>query len=151
MFGDSFENVLYIPNPNRSIGGVTLITKIIRCSFLVFVYHLLLIFFPINFFLITIKAPLIMNLFPSLLYTLLVFSPVLTILLSLRSMPSKDQPLGWIFPILVSMVGYIPLIISYFFIASQIIIEDCILILVFPILIGLLSVLGFKLLTLIRH
>lgn len=92
-----------------------------------------------------------MNCFPSLFQTLLIFSPILAILLSLRSTPSKDQPLGWIFPILVSIIGYTPLIVFYFFITSQIIIRDCIIVLFFPILIGSLAFLGARLLSLTYH
>lgn len=119
--------------------------QIIKNSFIVFIYHLLLILLPINLFLIGLKAPWILNLFPWLFYLMLIISPILTVLFSFRSTPSYNHPFGWIFPITVSMIGYTPLIVAYFFFTSLSNFRDCLLIFMFPILIGLLSFLGSNL------
>ncbi len=128
-----------------------MIIKIIKNSFLIFTYHILLIALPINFFLIGLKVPLFIDLLPWIFYPFLFFSPILTVLLSIHSTPANKQPFGWIFPIVVSFVGYTPIILSFFFITSLTNIRDCILILSFPILIGLVAFWGSRLLTLSRH
>lgn len=107
--------------------------------FIIFIYHLLLILLPLNFFLIALKFPHILNLFPWLFYPLLIFSPVLTVLFTLRSTPSSNHKSNWIFPIAVSLIGYTPLIISYFLLNSLSNIRHCFLVFLFPIIIGLLS------------
>lgn len=141
-----FAYVLYLKIKNRSIGGVALTVQIIKNLLIVFIYHLFLIFSPVNIFLIGLKIPWVLNLFPWLFYFLLVLSPILTVLLALRSTPSYQHPLGWIFPIAVSMIGYTPLIVAYFFFSSLSNFRDCLLIFTFPILIGLLSFLSSSLL-----
>lgn len=116
--------------------------QIIKNLIFVFIYHLFLIFLPVNLFLIGLKAPWILYLFPWLFYPLLILSPILTTLFALRSTPSYNHPFGWIFPIAVSVIGYTPLIVAYFFFTSLSNFRDCLLIFTFPILIGLLSFLS---------
>jgi hypothetical protein len=120
--------------------------QIIKNLLFVFSYHLFLILLPINLFLIGLKVPWILNLSPRLFYLFLILSPILTVLLALRSTPSYNHPFVWIFPIAVSMIGYTPLIAAYFFFTSLSNFRDCLLIFTFPILIGLLSFLSSNLL-----
>lgn len=116
-----------------------MLNKIIFYPCFIFVYHLLLLVLPLNFFLIGLKAPLLIQVFPLLFYPFLIFSPILTLLLASRATPAKKEPLSWIFPIAISLIGYSPLIIFYFLIASLNNILDYALILSFPIIIGLVA------------
>lgn len=116
-----------------------MINKIIFYPCLIFVYHLLLLVLPLNFFLIGLKVPLMIQVFPWLFFPFLIFSPILTLLLAFRATPAKSEPIGWVFPIAVSLFGYSPLIIFYFLVASLNNIRDYVLILSFPIIIGLIA------------
>lgn len=125
-----------------------MISRIVKNLLVVFVYHVLLVLSPVNLFLISLKVPMILNVFPWLFYPLLFFSPVITVLLALRSTPSHHHPFRWIFPIAVSLIGYTPVIVSYFFFTLLSNIRNCLLVFLFPILIGLLSFWGSRLLSL---
>jgi len=119
-----------------------LINRTIIYSFFIFAYHLLLLVFPLNFFLIGLKVPLIIPAFPWLFYPLLIFSPVLTLLLAIRSTPPCNQHFAWVFPILLSLIGYAPLIGSYILVSSFIDFRTYLLVVLFPVLIGLLAFWG---------
>lgn len=123
----------------RLIGGITLINKIIFYPCLIFLYHLLLLVLPLNFFLIGLKVPLLIIVFPWLCYPFLIISPILTLSLAFRATPARREPLDWIFPIAVSLIGYSPLIIFYFLVASLNNIRDYALALSFPVIIGLIA------------
>lgn len=125
-----------------------MIIRIVKNLLVIFIYHLLLILLPINFFLIALKTPLILNLFPWCFYPLLILSPVLTVIFALRSTPSFNHQFNWIYPITVSLIGYTPLIIFYFSFTSLSNIRDCLLVFSFPLIIGLLSYGGAWLLNL---
>jgi len=125
-----------------------LTSQIVKNLLIVFIYHSLLIVLPINFFLIALKAPFILNIIPWFFYSLLVLSPVLTVIFAFRSTPSFNHQFNWIFPITFSLIGYAPLIISYFSFTSLSSIRDCLLVFLFPISIGLLSYSGAWLLNL---
>lgn len=121
-----------------------MIIKMVFYSLFIIVYHVLLIALPVNYFLIGLKIPFLMDLFPWLFYPFLLFSPILTVLLSIRSTPSNIRHFAWIFPISVSLIGYTPVIGFYFFISSLTNIRDCCLMLFFPIILGLISFWGSR-------
>ena len=124
-----------------------MIIKIIFYSFLIFVYHLLLLVLPLNFFLIGLKIPFIIKFFPWLFYPFLLFSPILTVLLAIRSTPTGIKRFDWIYPIAVSVFGYSPIVGSYFLISSLNNSRDYWLVALFPILIGLIAFWGSRFLT----
>lgn len=121
-----------------------MIIKIVFYSFLIFVYHLLLLVLPLNFFLIGLKIPFIIEFFPWLFYPFLIFSPILTVLLSIHSTPPGVERFGWIYPVTVSVLGYSPIVGSYFLISSLNNIRDYSLLVFFPVLIGLFAFWGSR-------
>ncbi len=128
-----------------------MIMKIVFRSFLIFFYHLLLLILPLNFFLMGLKITFIIEFFPWLFYPLLIFSPILTILLSIQSTPSNHKCFDWLFPVAVSLLGYSPIIGFYFFISSLNNLSDYSLVVLFPILIGLLAFWGSRFLALSKR
>lgn len=117
-----------------------MINKIILYPCVIFVYHLALLVLPINLFLIGLRIPLIIQVFPWLFTPFLILSPVLTFLLALRATPAKSHRFAWIFPVAVSLIGYSPLIVFYFLIANNL--RDYALVLSFPTVIGLAAFRG---------
>ena len=116
--------------------------QIIIYSSFIFLYHLLLLVFPLNFFLISLKIPFIIPAFPWLFYPFLIFSPVLTLLLAIKSTPLSNPRLSWLFPVALSLIGYIPLSGPYLLISSFIDLRNSILVVLFPVLIGLTAFWG---------
>ncbi len=116
-----------------------MVKKIVLYSFSIFVYHLFLLALPINIFLVGLRVPFLIEVFPWLFSPFLIFSPILTVLLTLRSTPTGNQQFDWIFPVTVSLIGYSPLICFYFFIAALNNIRNYSLVLFFPIILGLLA------------
>lgn len=119
-----------------------MINRIIRYSFFLLVYHLLLLVLPINYFLIGLRIPLIIQIFPWLFLPLIIVSPILTLLLAIRSIPSKKAHLRWVFPVAVSLIGYSPIIGFYFSLSSLTSLRDYSLLIFFPVLIGLIAFWG---------
>lgn len=134
---------MYLQNKHW-LARFALIKKIILYSFLIFVYHLFLLVLPFNIFLIGLKIPFIIEVFPWLFYPFLIFSPVLTILLSIRTTPSGNQQFGWIFPVTVSWIGYFPIFFCYFSISALNNIRNYSLVAFFPIIIGLVAFWGSR-------
>lgn len=114
-----------------------MINKIILYPCFIFVYHLALLVLPINLFLIGLRIPLIIQVFPWLFCPFLILSPILTLLLAFRATPANYHWFTWIFPVAVSLIGYSPLIVFYYLIASFNNLLDYVMVLVFPIIIGL--------------
>ena len=114
-----------------------MINKIILYPCSIFIYHLALLVLPINLFLIGLRIPLIIQIFPWSFYPFLILSPILTLLLAMRATPANGHRFAWIFPVAVSLIGYSPLIAFYYLIASLNNLRDYASVLAFPIIIGL--------------
>lgn len=114
-----------------------MINKIILYPCFIFAYHLALLVLPINLFLIGLRFPMITQVFPWIFYPFVILSPILTLLLALRATPVNSRCFAWIFPVAVCLIGYSPLILFYYLIASLNNLRDYASVLAFPVFIGL--------------
>lgn len=115
--------------------------KLIIFSFILLSYHILLLITPVIIFLSTLSftPKKFLDGLYLIFLILAVFSPILTIALSYRISQENFFKKSWLAPIIISFIGFSPFYFFYFFVSSLWNPRDFLLIVSFPILLGLIA------------
>ena len=115
--------------------------KILVCTFIIFLYNLLLLILPVLIFLVFVKwaNPFSIHILPWIYYPFLFISPVLSIVLGFTMIKDKINSFTALIPVIAILVGYLPFYGLYRLINSVWIPTDYLLMLGLPILFGLIA------------
>ncbi len=115
--------------------------KIVICTFIIFIYNLLLLILPVLFFLTWIQwsTPLSFHILPWIYYLFLLISPILSITMGTMMIKDGFSLVRGCVPIISMFIGYLPLFAFYRLVNSLWAPGDCLLMLGIPIVLGLIS------------
>lgn len=115
--------------------------KMIICTFIIFIYNLLLLMLPVLLFLTWIQwsTPLSFDILPWIYYLFLLISPILSVTMGTIMIKDCFNLMTGCVPIISMFIGYLPLFAFYRLVNSLWAPADCLLMLGIPIVLGLIS------------
>ncbi len=115
--------------------------KMIICTFIIFIYNLLLLILPVLLFLTWIQwsTPLSFHILPWIYYLFLLISPILSVTMGTMMIKDCFNLMTGCVPIISMFIGYLPLFAFYRLVNSLWTPADCLLLLGIPIVLGLIS------------
>ncbi len=121
--------------------------KILLTVLFIFSYNLFLLVLPILIFLgsLSFSSEIFIKFFPWIYWPFLFLSPILAIYLGLRIAIDKTLKVVWFTTIIINFLGYSPFILIYFLLNSLWNLFDYLLLVSFPISLGLCANLAGKL------
>jgi hypothetical protein len=115
--------------------------KTLFYTFLIFFYHILVIFLPILLFMVSLSLAnrFLLQILPWLYSLFMLLSPLIIIYLGYLAVRDKKSTFGWLIPIFISFIGNLPFLILYCLFSSLTTALDYLLLIGLPILWGLLA------------
>jgi hypothetical protein len=115
--------------------------KMLTFTFIILAYNILLLCIPLLIFLASIywSNEAVLDILPWIYSPLVLASPVLAVFLGYHLVNNSITPIGWLIPIVVNYLGFLPFSLLYLLLNSLWNPRDYYLIVSLPILLGLLS------------
>ncbi|HBF37438.1 MAG TPA: hypothetical protein DDW50_08975 [Firmicutes bacterium] len=115
--------------------------KIFVCTFIIFIYNILLLILPVLIFLALVQwsTPSSIHFLPWIYCPFLLISPILSIVLGVMMIKGRINLFNALLPIITILIGYLPFYGLYRYINSVWIPTDYLFLLGLPILFGLIA------------
>jgi hypothetical protein len=115
--------------------------KTLIFSFIILSYNILLLIIPLLIFLASLNSTpqALVNTILFIYSPFVLLSPFLTIVLGYHAAKVNVTPIGWLIPIIISLIGFSPFIFLFFLLSSLWSPFDYLLVIALPILLGLLT------------